>query len=38
MLDRARAFALAAHARHALQGAKVGLFGYVSMGNVYRHL
>ncbi|GAB4537919.1 MAG: L-fucose/L-arabinose isomerase family protein [Anaerolineae bacterium] len=28
----ARAFALAAHARQALRGARIGLFGYVSMG------
>jgi L-fucose isomerase-like protein len=28
----AHAFALAAHARSALRGAKIGLFGYVSMG------
>lgn len=29
---KARAFALAARARKALRGAKVGLFGYISMG------
>ncbi len=29
---KARAFALAARARQALRGAKIGLFGYVSMG------
>lgn len=28
----ARAFALAAHARRALRGARIGLFGYISMG------
>jgi L-fucose isomerase-like protein len=28
----ARGFALAAHSRRALRGAKIGLFGYVSMG------
>ena len=32
VFDKARAFALAARARQALRGAKIGLFGYVSMG------
>ena len=32
LLGQARAYALAAYARQALRGARVGLFGYVSMG------
>jgi L-fucose isomerase-like protein len=32
VLSGVRAYALAAYARQALRGAKVGLFGYVSMG------
>ena len=32
VFTEARAFALAARARYALRGAKIGLFGYVSMG------
>jgi L-fucose isomerase-like protein len=32
VLRPARAFAQAAHARRALRGARIGLFGYVSMG------
>ena len=32
VFEPARAFALAARARDALRGAKIGLFGYISMG------
>jgi L-fucose isomerase-like protein len=32
IFKQARPFALAAHARDAIRGAKIGLFGYISMG------